>query len=431
MNIHSEALFLVQALILIGLPYFIWKIKFIRAYMPLVVIQIIIGVLLGPTILAKIFPQAYQILFPSESLSIVNGLSWFAVVFFGFLTGLHFDSHDIKDNGKSFSIISLASIFAPLTLGAGVGWFLYERFPELVGSAANHTTFAFGLGILAAVTALPVLSSILLEMNLIHTNLGRTVLGFATVSDGSLWILISVLLALVRFNTFDVVVIFKIAAASAIYLLFMFLVAKPFIVRLIDNKTLSDDPDHGELVVITCLLLASAITTELIGIHYLLGAFLFGAIIPKKIAIPIYEKTESIVLVILLPFFFILTGLKTHLVFEDVAVWAIFGFMTITTVVGKFFGTAVPAKICGYSTRTSLLFGSFMLCKGLMEIVVLNIILQAQIISSVAFSGMVLMALVSTIITKPLGIFFEEFKRQEHPNIAKGYDNVKKIFRAV
>lgn len=407
MHLHPEALFLLQAIILIGLPYTVWKLKFLKGFFPLVVIQICIGVLLGPSVFGRLAPDAFHFLFPKESLAVINGLSWLAIVFFGFLTGLHFDVRDLKGKGASFLSISLSSVLLPIMVGTLAGWILYYFFPELTGSRATQLTFALGIGISAGVTALPVLSAILLEMGLITKPLGKTVLGFATVTDGLLWVFVSVLLTLVSDGGNGYSGVIKTVVLLALYMLVMLFFIRPLVLSFVKKKIWTIDPDNVQLVMVVVLLLLSALATELIGIHYLLGAFIMGALIPKEIASALYKKKEPLVLVALLPFFFIVTGLRTNADLSNGLVWIVFGIMSAVTILGKFLSTFIPAKMFNYPTNTAMMFGGFMLCKGLMDIVVLNVLLNGDIISAICFSGMVLIAITNTTITKPFVSFLQ------------------------
>ncbi|MFA9289035.1 MAG: cation:proton antiporter [Weeksellaceae bacterium] len=403
MHLHPEALFLLQSIILIGLPYALWRIKIIRNLIPVAIVQILVGVLLGPSVLGVLQPHVFEFLFAKESLSVINGLSWMAIVLFGFLTGLHFDIEEIKSKGVSFGIVGLASIVIPFMLAIGSAWWLYNTFPQLAGPNATQFTFIFGMCIAASVTALPVLGAILVEMGLITTKVGKSVLGFSTIVDCVLWIVISILLAISSGG--GLVGVVKTIGLTLVYLAVMIIAVKPFLDGLVKRKIWTVDPNNVQLVAVSVLLILSALATELIGIHYLLGAFIFGALIPKEIAQALYHKKEPLVLVILLPYFFISAGLKTTFDLSSAEVWVVFGLMALTSAVGKIFGTAITARFIGkYSKRESMTFGVFMMCKGMMDLVILNVILGAGIISSVTYSGMVLTAIVLATATKPLAL---------------------------
>jgi Kef-type K+ transport system membrane component KefB len=417
MHLHPEALFLIQSIILIGLPYLLWRIKIIKNFIPVVVVQILVGILLGPSVLGNLYPEIYEFLFSKASLATINGLSWIAIVLFGFLTGLHFDINELKGKGKPFVVIGLSSILLPLILSLGAGWLLMNMFPSLIGENATNITFVLAIGIAASVTALPVLGAILVEMGLVTTKLGKTVLGFATINDGLLWILVSILLTLSSGSHGGYGDVIKTIGLTALYMVTIIFVVKPFVERLVKKNVWNIDANNVQLVGVVVMLLISALATELIGIHYLLGSFIFGALIPKDIAHALYHKKEPLVLVVLLPFFFMSTGLKTYFEVSDPQVWYLFLIVAAVSSFGKFVGTALPARYFKYDLKTSVLFGVFMQCKGLMEVVVLNMMLQAKIISPVAFSGMILMAVATTAATKPMALLAKKvFAKSEDKN---------------
>lgn len=400
MKLHAESLFIIQSIILIGLPYAIWRLHNVKKYMPLVVIQILLGILLGPSILGKFNPPLFEALFPASSLDIINGLAWIAIIFFVFMTGMHLDLNELKGKGKSFAVVSLSSIFVPLIAATVIGYYIAQAFPEFVGSKGTNLTFAISLGIAAGITALPVLGAILIDMKLVQHPLGKTALGYATVNDGALWILVSILLTLVQGNM-DIPSVIRTIIFSGAYIAVLVFGVRPMLLGLLKRGLLTNEPDNGQMVLLSCVLLLSSLITDLIGIHYVMGAFAFGAIIPKEMANSIHHKVDTVISVVLLPFFFIITGLKTLFDATASQVWILFAIMTFISSSGKIFGTAIPAKKYGYSWKEALTLGGFMQCNGLMEIVVLTMMLQAGVISTIAFSGMVFMAIATTALTKP------------------------------
>lgn len=399
--ISETLLFLVQAAIVIAVPYFLWTRHGVRHLVPLVVVQISVGIVLGPSILGALSPETWQFLFPPGSLANINGLAWIAVLFFAFLTGLHFDLTEIRDRSLGFSLIALSSVATPTILGAAAGYWLLGLYPEAMGENGTSFTFLCGMGVAAGVTALPVLGAVLREMHMTQTPLGQLALGCAAVNDAVLWALVAGLFALSAGG--DWMHALYILAAAGVYVAAMHLAVRPLLERIFAHAIRHRRINERDVVVMSSLLFASAMATEAIGIHYIIGAFAFGTIMPKAVAKDVLVKFESIVTVILLPFFFIATGLKTSFDMGSTTVFVIFGVMTLASVVGKMAGTVIPAWATGHNTlRDSFGLGSFILCKGLMELVILTMLLDAGIISPLAFSGMIFMAILATAMTKPL-----------------------------
>jgi len=394
-------LFLTQSVLFVALPYLVWTIPRVRALVPLVVVQIMAGIGLGTSVLGAALPEVFELLFPPGSLANIRGLAWIAVTFLAFLTGLHFDLTELRDTSRSFILTSLSSICVPTLLGVLAGWWVWRHLPEAAGAAADATTFSLGMGIAAGVTALPVLGAILREMRLTTEPVGVFALGCAAVNDIALWVLVAGLLALVAGG--DPRDALLILTAAVGYVAAMILVVRPLLARLFQRAALRGHVDEKDIVILSGLLLCSSIATEAIGIHYVVGAFTFGAIMPKAVAQDVLLKFESVVTVILLPFFFISTGLRTTFDVTSGAVLAVFVLMSAVSVLGKLAGTIVPARLAaGLNWRDSMALGSLMQCKGLMELVVLTMLLDAEVISAVTFSAMLFMALATTALTKPL-----------------------------
>lgn len=409
MQFSNEALFFIQAIILIGVPYGLWSLKIVRNIFPVVVLQVLIGILLGPSIFGKLNPHIYHFIFPQQSLAFINGISWIAVTFLGFLTGLHFDMSELKKKGRGFVATSISSLLVPFAFAIGVMFLFPQLYPMLAGKNATPFVLYLAIGIIASVTALPVLAAIIIEMKLLKQTIGKIVLSYATVNDGFLWILVSILFALVSKGTATSSFMILRFVLIVSFFLFMIFVVRPFLKTLVVRNIWTKNPTNIELVTMSVLTLTSALIGELLGIHYFLTAFLFGAIIPKEIALSIYNKKEPMIFAVLLPFFFMSTGLKTVFDFTSSQIWIIFGTITTVSLIGKFIGVVVPSILVDKAKLTqALVLGVFMQCKGLMEIVVLTLIFSAGVINAVAFSGMILMALVATAVTKPLALLIKK-----------------------
>lgn len=405
-------LFVTQAIILIAVPYALWRLGGLHRITPMVVVQILFGIALGPSLLGGLAPDVIGPLFGPKALGSLGGLALLAVVFFAFLTGLHLDLAEFRGRGRSFTLVSLTSMVVPTVLGVGLGLWLVSSHPEIAGPKATPALFATGFGIAIGVTALPVLAAILREMDLLRDRAGQLALGYAAVNDGLLWMGIAALLAWAQISGHGeegvlaadaaLTIALKLALA-AIYLVVTALWARPALTRLFDRIAPEGREGGDGVIVLTCAaLLGSAAVTELIGLHYILGAFLAGVVMPKRLAAIILYRLEHFATLVLLPFFFTLTGLKVQIDLESSLPWLIFATATITTLIGKFIGTSLPARLTGESWRDALMVGTLMPCKGLMEVIVLTILWEAGIISGMVFSALVLMAVATTALTQPM-----------------------------
>jgi len=406
MNLHPSPmlLFLLQSLLVVALPYGLWRLRPLRRLLPLVVVQIGIGLAFGPTGLGRLSPEIFAALFPHDSLVRLDGLVWLSLLFFAFLTGLHFDLAEMRDRSCGFLGASLGSLVVPVAAGALAGLALLPAVPEAAGSAASPASFAIGMGVAAGVTALPVLGAILREMGLLQSRVGALALGCAAVNDALLWVMVSGLLAFAGGRGAGQGLMTL--GGLLLFVTFLLLVVRPLCKGLLRHAQETGEVSPRELVAICALMLSSALATEALGLHAMVGAFTFGAILPRRVAEDLTGRFESFVSFVLMPFFFMSTGLATF-VESGEGMALLFLVMTGVAFIAKMVATSLPLRFCGgLNWAESLAAGSFMQCKGLMEIVVLTMLKGAGIISSACFSAMICGTLLTTAATKPLVGFF-------------------------
>lgn len=396
-------LFLGQALVLIALPFAIWTIPVVRRAMPLVVVQIVTGVALGPSLLGRLAPETAALLLPASSLASLSGLSSLAVLLFAFLTGLHLDLGEIVRQGRTFLAVGLASMLVPLLAGIGFAAWILGLMPGLPGPQASGATFAIGIGLCFGVTALPVLGAILRETGLIRTELGRTALGYAALNDVLLWVLTAALLATLGTPDAGIGTFATLLFLAAAYFAVMAFVVKPLLARLFQQAAARSGGLHdAHMALAAAVLLASALATEALGLHYLIGAFAAGVVMPRAVTAWMTARLEVVTVVVLMPFFFIVTGLKVSFDPTSEPVLVFFLLSTVVAMAGKVLGTAVAARMAGRAWIDALRLGSLMQCKGLMEVIILTILRDAGVISDICFSALILVALVTTALTMPM-----------------------------
>lgn len=397
MHLSPAFVFLIQALLLIVGPFALWRAAGVRRVAPMVVVQILFGIALGPSLLGRVAPEVWGILFGGSALAPLTGLSWLAVVFFAFLTGLHLDVADMRGRGRAVGAVAVSSMVIPTLAGAGTGLWVADAFPAMAGPAATPALFAAGFGVCLGVTALPVLGAILREMGLTSTRLGALALACAAVNDALLWVALAALLGAATGG--GEAVLLTLAGGAAIPAV-LWGVVRPWLAARIGSQPPVLDDAH--LIGICALLLLTAAVSEAVGLHYILGAFLAGTAIPKPLAAAVLARVESVTTLVLLPFFFTLTGLKVTVTADSPALWAVFLVATAVTIVTKLLGSAVPARLAGIPPYDAWRLGALMPCKGLMEVVVLTVLLEAGILSGAGFSALVLMAVAVTALTQPM-----------------------------
>jgi len=366
---------------------------------PSVIGEMIAGIVLGPSLVGLYFPEFFDALFPAASLGNLKFLSQIGLILFMFVIGMELDLKALQNKANDAVVISHASIIFPFTLGTGLAYFIYHQFaPEGI----EFTSFALFLGIAMSITAFPVLARIVQERGIHKTKLGTIVITCAAADDITAWCILATVIAIVKAGSF-VSSLYVIGLAIA-YVFLMLKVVRPFLERVASLKNSRQSLSKPVVAIFLLTLIISAYTTEVIGIHALFGAFMAGAIMPNnaKFRGIIIEKVEDVSVIILLPLFFVFTGLRTKIgLIDSPYLWKITGLIILVAVVGKFLGSALAARFVGQNWRDSLAIGALMNTRGLMELIVLNIGLDLKVLSPEVFTMMVIMALVTTFMTGP------------------------------
>ncbi len=371
---------------------------FTKIGQPAVVGEMLAGILLGPSLLGWLLPQAESFLFPSSSMGTLQLLSQVGVILFMFIVGMELDLESMRHQAHSAMFISHAGILVPFTLGAGLSLAIFP----FVGSAnVPFQAFALFMGVAMSITAFPVLARIIEQRGLSGSDLGNLAIACAAVDDVTAWCLLALVLSISQGTgliasalTFGLAISFT---------LVMLLVARPWLRRIIENKNHTQSGQKGFIANILIFAFASALFTEVIGIHALFGAFLAGVVLPspKILRVPISEHLETFT-AFLLPLFFAFTGLRTQIgLLNDWQDWLLCAAIIVVAIAGKLGGTSLAARFTGQSWYQSISIGALMNTRGLMELIVINIGYDLGILSARIFVMMVIMALVTTIMTGP------------------------------
>ena len=379
---------------------------------PSVIGEIIAGIILGPSLLGMYFPEFSLALFPSDSMGNLKFLSQIGLILFMFVIGMELDMKVLKNKANDAVVISHASIVFPFALGIGLSYFVYNRFaPEGI----NFLSFSLFMGIAMSITAFPVLARIVQERGIHKTKLGAIVITCAAADDITAWCILAVVIAIVKAGNF--VSSLYIISLALIFVGVMLFIVKPFLKRIGDLYGSKDNIGKPVVAIFFLILILASYCTEVIGIHALFGAFMTGVIMPdvSKFRSIFIEKVEDVSVILLLPLFFVFTGLKTEVgLLNDPYLWQVTGAIIFVAVVGKFFGSALAAKFVGQNWRDSLTIGALMNTRGLMELIVLNIGLELKVLTPEVFTMMVIMALVTTFMTGPaLNIINYIFKTKD------------------
>ena len=421
---HPLALLLAQIVIIIFVARILgWIFK--KIGQPSVIGEIIAGIVLGPSLLGLYFPQFSSFLFPVESLGNLQFLSQIGLILFMFMVGMELDLKVLKSKAHDAIVISHASIIIPFALGMGLAFFIYQSFaPEGV----RFLSFGLFIGISMSITAFPVLARIVQERGMHKTKLGAIVITSAAADDITAWCLLAAVIAIVKAGSFISSLYTILIAVGYVFVMIKFV--RPFLKRVADLHPSRETLSKQVVAIFFLTLILSAYATEIIGIHALFGAFIAGTIMPdkKKFRNIFIEKVEDVALVLLLPLFFVYTGLRTEIgLINDPALWKVTGIIILVAVVGKFLGGALTAKFVGQNWHDSLVIGALMNTRGLMELVVLNIGYDLGILEPQIFAMMVIMALATTFMTGPALHFLEKLFKQKDNNHFSNISDISKF----
>lgn len=399
-------IFLLQALAVVAFPVVLLKYSGLKGRVPLVVVQILVGIALGPSVFGRIAPNVFHMLMNPTSLAFLSGVASVAVLIFGLITGLHLDPDEFRGNGRSFIFVAASRIIVPVALGCIAAFWILGRHPSELAPGISPIEFAAAVGICAGMTALPVLGTILREMDLLGTRFGHLTLGIAGISDATLWLVLSVLLTAVAQRGVDLgPALFLRLLLIPIYVVVMIRLIRPMLGSMIVTRMHGQVVNERALAVVGAVTIASAIMTEAMGLHYIIGAFLTGVIMPINLRKPILDRLQVMTGSLLMPFFFTLTGLRTMIDPGSPVFLEVFGITTVAAVVGTTAGTAGAARLAGESWPFALGLGALSQTKGLMEVIVLTVLFDSGIISADVFAALILMAVVSTALAMPLARF--------------------------
>lgn len=398
-NLHHPLALLLAQIVTIILVARLFGWICMKIKQPTVIGEMIAGIVLGPSLLGMYFPDFSGFLFPKESLGNLQFLSQIGLILFMYIVGMELDLSVLRKKAHDAVVISHASIIIPFALGIGLSYYVYREFAP---AGIQFTSFALFIAISMSITAFPVLARIVQERNLQKTKLGTIVITCAAADDITAWCILAAVIAIVKAGSFASSIYVILMAIAYVFL--MIKIVRPFLKRIGDLQAGKNTINKPMVAIFFLTLILSAYVTEVIGIHALFGAFMAGAIMPEnaKFRTMFIDKVEDVALVLLLPLFFVFTGLRTQIgLLNDGHLWMTAGFIILIAVAGKFAGSALTAKFLGINWKESLTIGALMNTRGLMELIVLNIGYDLGVLSPEIFAMLVIMALFTTFMTGP------------------------------
>ncbi|HEX8649888.1 MAG TPA: cation:proton antiporter [Pyrinomonadaceae bacterium] len=378
---------------------------------PTVVGEMIAGIILGPSLLGMLFPEAMAFLFPPQSMDSLQLLSQIGIIIFMFIVGTEVNIQHLRQHAHAAVLVSHAGIIIPFFFGAAFSLLIYSYY------APSHITFqAFALfmSVSMSITAFPVLARIIEERGISKTHLGCIAITCAAVDDVTAWCLLAAVIAIVKAGGLEGAVLTIIL--TLLFISLMLFLVKPQAERIISKVIEQGTSARGLVAVSLATVFASALITEVIGIHALFGAFLAGLMMPAhpRLRPLLTERLEILTASFLLPLYFAFTGLRTQIgLLNDWSSWLMCAGIVMIAIAGKLGGCALAAYWTGMNWRHSLTLGVLMNTRGLIELIVLNIGYDLGILTPRIYSMMVLMALVTTFMTGPLLSLMKSLKQRE------------------
>jgi Kef-type K+ transport system membrane component KefB len=383
--VNTSEIFLIAMLVIFTVPYLIWSIGKTEYFAPLVVVQIVTGILLGPGVVGALFPDYYAFVFNKQVIQSLNGIAWWAVMLFVWIAGIELDLKQAWVHRRDSSIAAGLALGFPLLFGsiaaAGIVQFSGWR-----GQNGEPWQFILGIGMACAVTALPILILFMEKLGILRQPLGQRILRYASLDDIAIWGVLAIIL--MDWHRVGRQAGFLVVFAIATYGLRRLMVALP---------------EMHRWYVGLIWLAACALGADWSGLHFMVGAFLAGAAMDRDwFDIRSIDSLRRNVLLTIMPVFFLSTGLRTNWSIGGAAVFLVAGVLLVAAVAGKLSGIAIAGRILKWPKGETSLIGWLLQTKALIMIIFVSILLDKQLISNETFTALLLMAVASTMLTIPV-----------------------------
>ena len=384
-GMNTVELFLIAMLIIFSVPYLVWRGLRTEYYAPLVVVQIIAGILLGPGVLGAIFPDAHAAVFNPQVIGALNGVAWWAVMIFVFIAGLELDIRQAWKDRIETGVTAGLSLVVPLAFGAIAAIGLLQ-FPGWAGPGGQEWQVVLGIGMACAVTALPILMLFMEKLEILRQPLGQRILRYASMDDVAIWgVLALILLDWERLGRQAIFVVGFTVAAIAI------------------RALMKRIPEPDRWYVSLIWLAACGFAGDWSGLHFMVGAFLAGMVLDQSwFDRAKMDQFRNHILLAIMPVFFLSTGLRTQWDVGGTAVFLAAGLLLIASVTGKLAGVHLAGRILKWPKGEARVIGWLLQTKALIMIIFANILLDRQVITNDAFTALLLMAVGSTMLTMPI-----------------------------
>ncbi|SLJ86041.1 transporter, CPA2 family [Novosphingobium mathurense] len=385
----TSEIYLIALTAILGVPYLVWRLLRTEYWAPLVVVQIVGGILLGPGVLGAQFPATHAFVFNPQVMGALNGVAWWAVMMFVFVAGLELDLSDAWTHRRETSITAACALLTPLAFGA-LAAALLLRMPGWIGPRGTYAQAVLGIGMACAVTALPILVLLMEKLGIFRRPLGQRMLRYASLDDIAIWGVLA--LILVDWERMGRQGLFLVAFAVA-----------AFAIRALFRRMPEQDRWYLSLI----WLAAVGFAADWSGLHFMVGAFLAGVVLDAHwFAREKLDQFREFLLLAVMPVFFLSTGLRTDFgvgggMGAAVVIGAALLFL-VASVAGKLAGVHLAGRLLGWRKGEASLIGWMLQTKALIMIIFVNVLLDREIVTSETFTALLLMAVGSTMLTVPM-----------------------------
>jgi Kef-type K+ transport system membrane component KefB len=381
-------LFLLALILIFSVPYLVWRLGKTDHWAPLVVVQIVAGILLGPGVLGAALPGYYTLIFTPQVIGALNGIAWWAVMLFVFVAGLELDFREAWRSRRDTVVTAGLAMVMPMALGAAVAAALlhFGNPASWMGPKGQDWQFVTGIGMACAVTALPILVLFLTKLGILRSPLGQRILRYASLDDVVIWGVLAVIL--LDWQRVERQAGFIIGFAAAVWAV---------------RRLMAAIPKRDRWYCALVWLAACGFFADWSGLHFMVGAFLAGAALDADwFDLDEMDQFRDVVLLAFMPVFFLSTGLRTS---WDIGGYAIFGVSLIllaAMVIGKLAGVGLAGRILGWKKGDATVIGWLLQTKALIMIIFVSVLFDKQLITSATFTALLLAALGSTMLTIPM-----------------------------
>jgi Kef-type K+ transport system membrane component KefB len=383
---NTTELFLLAMVIVFALPYLVWRLGRTDHWAPLVVVQIVGGIVLGPGVLGAAFPSYYGFVFTPAVVTALNGVAWWGVMLFVFIAGIELDLRQAWRHRRETGVTAGLALGMPMLAGCGAALVMLTLSSGWKGALASTEQFVAGVGMACAVTALPILILFLEKLGVLRQELGQRVLRYASLDDIAIWGVLALILA--EWARLGQQLVFLAAFAGL-----------TVVVRRVMPRLNEGDRWAAALV----WLLLCSLGADWCGLHFMVGAFLAGLVLDADwLGVNKLDNLRHHVLLVLMPVFFLSTGLRTQWSVGGVAVFVAAGWLLLASVGGKLAGVHLAGRMLGWPAGQARLIGWLLQTKALIMIIFVSVLLDKQVITADTFTALLLMAVASTMLTVPI-----------------------------